>query len=89
MKITRKTNILVATRRKLFIRQSAIDEQIICEQCGGEMMTAQTVPALTGIGIREIYRLVEQAEVHFVEPCFDQIHICLNSINLILQKNIK
>ena len=59
----------------------------MCEQCGGQMVTAQTIATLTGIGICEIYRLFEKADVHFVETRSDKTPVCLSSINKISQKD--
>ncbi len=79
MKIIKKTHILVETKREIIIGKSPPDEQdeqIVCEQCGGEMMTAQTVSALLGINIREIYRLIEKGKLSFFrQPIGSDAHL--------------
>lgn len=74
MKITRKTNILVSTRRKFVIRQPPSGEQKICEQCGELMTDAQSAAEIVGLSVREIYRLIEAGEIHFFE---NEEKICL------------
>jgi len=87
MKIIKKTHILVETKRQIVISQSPPDEQIICEQCGGQMMTAQTASALLGINIRKIYRLIEKENFHFSDSNLEVTHICSSAISRLSQKN--
>ena len=89
MKIIKKTHVLVKTRREVVIGKSPLDEQdeqIVCEQCGGEMMTAQTISALLGINIREIYRLIEKGKFHFSDSQLAVTHICSSTLSRISQK---
>lgn len=85
MKITRKINILVSARRKFVIRQPLSDEQKICEQCGGLIMTAQAATDFFGVSSRTIYRLIEQTIIHFTETEVNEIYVCPNSIREALQ----
>ena len=87
MKIIKKTHILVETKREIVVSQSPPDEQIVCQQCGGQMMTAQTVSALLGINVREIYRLLEKGNFHFSDSQLEVTHICSSAISRISQKD--
>lgn len=81
MEIKRKTNILIKTERKLVVRQSQTDVEIRCEKCVGQMITAQTAAVQRGISTREIYRLVEEDKITFVETEAKIVYICPNCIN--------
>ncbi len=89
MKIIKKTHILVETKREIIVsqKQSPPDEQIVCEKCGGQMMTAQTAAALLGINIREIYRLIENENFRFSDTQLEVTHICSSAISRISQKD--
>lgn len=87
MKIIKKTQILVETKRGIVVSQSVSDEQIICEQCGKQMMTAQTASALLGINIRKIYRLIEKENFHFSDSNLEVTHICSSAISRLSQKD--
>ena len=50
-------------------------------------MTAQTVSALLGINIREIYRLIEKGNFHFSDSQLEVTHICSSAISRISQKD--
>ena len=54
--------------------------ETFCPECKSlvEMSTPQIAAILTGSTEREIYRLVETGEVHFVET--DRVLVCLNSL---------
>lgn len=49
-----------------------------CDECQTRvtMATPSAVSALTGISEREIFRMIERGEIHFLET--DRILICLN-----------
>jgi len=76
MEIIRKTNILIKTERKFVIRQSSAEEEIWCETCDGQMITAQNAAVLHGISTREIYGLVEKGTLHFVESGAKILYVC-------------
>lgn len=84
MQIVRKSNILIKTERKLVVHQFGSEAQIRCEQCGEQMITAQAAAVLLGIGIRDIYRLIENGKFHFVETENKIGFLCLKTpdINL-------
>ena len=51
-----------------------------CGQCGTlvEMITTEAAAVLSGLSEREIFRLIEAAEIHFVEA--ERVFICRNSL---------
>lgn len=51
-----------------------------CDQCGTpvEMLTAEVAALLSGISEREIFRLIEASEIHFVEA--ERVFVCLDSL---------
>jgi hypothetical protein len=50
-----------------------------CEQCNAvvEMLPPEAAAVLTGLGEREIFRLMETGEIHFVEA--ERVFVCLDS----------
>ncbi len=86
MAIIRKTNVLIKTARKFIIHQPAAAEKIWCEQCGEQMIQAQTSADLFGISSRKIYRLIEREEIHFVETLANEIYVCPISIRKVLEE---
>jgi hypothetical protein len=52
----------------------------LCPECNRltEMLTTETAAALSGLGEREIFRLIEKAEIHFIEA--ERIFVCRNSL---------
>ena len=53
-----------------------------CKSCDEQvqMITPDEATSITGIGSREIYRLIELSEFHFSETEEGLIRICLNSL---------
>lgn len=53
-----------------------------CDECGEEVswLTPYQVVALTGLTLREIFRGVEAAEIHYQETIGGLLHICPKSI---------
>jgi len=51
-----------------------------CAGCGAlvEMLTAEVAATLTGLGEREIFRLVEAGALHFVEA--ERVFVCRRSL---------
>jgi hypothetical protein len=50
-----------------------------CERCNSfvEMLPPEAAAVLTGLGEREIFRLIETGEIHFVEA--ERIFVCSES----------
>jgi len=51
-----------------------------CQQCNAfvEMLPTEAAAALTGLGEREIFRLIEIGEIHFVEA--ERVFVCRDSL---------
>lgn len=86
MKITRKTRISIKTERKFYERQTPSDEPIFCGRCAEPMISAQMSAHFFGLSSREIYRLVETGEIHFVETAANEIYVCPLSVKEILRQ---
>jgi hypothetical protein len=50
-----------------------------CGACNAvvEMLPAEAAALLTGLGEREIFRLIETGEIHFIEA--ERVFVCRNS----------
>jgi hypothetical protein len=50
-----------------------------CERCNAfvEMLPPQAAAVLTGLGEREIFRLIETGEIHFLEA--ERVFVCRDS----------
>ncbi|MDQ4123572.1 MAG: hypothetical protein M3209_19210 [Acidobacteriota bacterium] len=82
--IRRKTNIVVKTERKIVVRQSSPGEEVfLCEECDEQMIMPQTAAVLYDISTREVYRLVEEGKIHFLETDSKDIFVCSNFGDLI------
>lgn len=53
----------------------------LCRECNAltEMVTVETAAALSGIGERELFRLIEAAAIHFVEA--ERVFVCRHSLS--------
>ena len=80
MEIIRKTNVLIRTERKLVIHNPERQPQVWCERCTEQMVTAQEAATLHGVGAREIFRLIESGDIHFVEMG-SETFVCPNLAN--------
>ena len=51
-----------------------------CSDCKKmrQMVTPKTVSVLTGITEREVFRMIEEAEVHFIENA--RVLVCMESV---------
>jgi hypothetical protein len=54
----------------------------LCEQCREEVawITPDQASALSRLTLRELFRSIETAAVHFIENATGEIRVCLNSI---------
>jgi hypothetical protein len=76
----RKAEITFEVEETIIVRQRAKLVTAFCPQCAShvEMAAPQTIAAWSELTEREIFRLVEAGEVHFVEV--ERILICLKSL---------
>lgn len=86
MKITRRTTVFVKTERKFLVARSISKELIRCEQCGEQMIPAQSSADFFQVSSRRIYRLIESEKIHFAETAANEIYVCLISVNEILNR---
>lgn len=84
MKIIRKTNILVETKRRFIICQPEQGELFFCPYCPGQMISAEASSLLFNLSRRAVYRTIETGKVHFSETENGLIYICPESFAGIL-----
>ena len=70
-----RTRIFAAKRRESTRRDWCKSCEVLVD-----MVTPDDATSITGIGSREIYRLIEANEFHFSETEEGSIRICLNSL---------
>lgn len=80
--MARKTEVTIETREVWIIRRP---DQAVRGWCGGcaalvEMVTAEEAAHQTSVGIRVIFRWIEQARLHFTETPAGSVMICLPSL---------
>jgi len=53
-----------------------------CRFCGGQaaMLTPEEAALLAGVGVRAIYRAIEEGRIHFLENASGALVVCLESI---------
>lgn len=73
MEITFETEELISIKRFHFL-------SAFCQKCNAnvQMLTTETAAKISGLSEREIFRLIEKAEIHFIEA--ERILICPNSL---------
>ena len=76
----RKAEITFEVEETIVLRQAAQISSRFCLQCGAlvEMASPCTFADFSDFTEREIFRLIEAGEIHFIEA--GRILICLNSI---------
>jgi len=85
MRITRRTNILVETKRKIVIQAQPAETPIYCEQCAEPMIPAQMSADIFGFSSRIIYRLIESDKIHFIETENNEIYVCPLSVKRLFE----
>ncbi len=53
-----------------------------CNFCGGQaaMLAPEEAALLSGVGVRAIYRAIEEGRIHFLENASGALVVCLGSI---------
>lgn len=84
-----RLRFLYEKRETVLLRQSPATKMAFCGDCGKTalMVTPEAVAILTAHSEREIFRLVEAGEVHFIEG--PKIYICLDSLAAITGTEFK
>ena len=75
-----KTEITFEVEETIILRQVAKTVMAFCPQCQAlvEMTTPQIAAALFGLSEREIFRLIENGQIHFAET--ERIFVCRDSL---------
>lgn len=81
-RLRRRIEITAETWRLLVVRRPGALASLWCEQCGAHaaFLPADLAAAVTARTAREVYRLVEASEVHFVESADGSVLVCLLSL---------
>ena len=83
IKRLKQTRITISTSEILVIRQAQSLSLADCPQCGRQtdMLTSEQVVTLTGISSRNLFKLVEDGQLHFRETSQGHLLICLASLH--------
>jgi hypothetical protein len=81
MEIKRTTEIFVETKKRLVILRPENAGQILCSQCGEQMIEAEIAAALLAVSRRFVYRQIEAGGAHFAETATGILLICPDSID--------
>jgi len=87
MKIIRRTNIIIKTKRSLTVPSKPAAEIILCPQCAELMTRTQMCANFFEVSSRVIYRLIEAGEIHYIETAVNAIYVCPLSLKNALETN--
>ena len=78
----KKTEIKIETREVWIVHRPQHEAQAWCPLCAAqvELLRPEEAAQLIGIGIRLLFRLLEQAQLHFLETPAGGVLICLPSL---------
>jgi hypothetical protein len=73
-----RTTISIETKKMMVVRPAGAPIDLWCESCAAivSMYLPERAAALSEVASREIYRLVESGELHFVETDAGELLIC-------------
>ena len=80
MEFKRTTEIIVATSRRVVIRQPETAEQYLCPRCDEAMLAAEQIAVAFGLSRRAVYQIVESGAAHFAETETGILLVCPNSL---------
>lgn len=74
---------LTFERREFFVTANSGQLFTLCAQCGKEsaFVTPTEAARVSTSSVREIFRLIESAEIHFLETPDRSLLVCLDSIS--------
>ena len=83
MSETAKKITAVTRRHEHFVLRRRLRFQLFCEQCGGdeEFVSLDDAVLFSGLGTRELVRLTEAGELHFLETSGGHLFVCRKSLN--------
>ncbi|HMY72946.1 MAG TPA: hypothetical protein PLQ88_14105 [Blastocatellia bacterium] len=78
----KKTEIKIETREIWTIRRAQPARHGWCFSCNArvELVTPEEASLVTGTGLRQIFRQIEQAQIHFLETPAGGVLLCLPSL---------
>ncbi len=78
----RKTSITVETERVIWLRKRRGLTLTWCPECGEQtrMVSTDEAALLAHVSMRDIYRLVDAARIHFAETPDGLLRVCLKSL---------
>ena len=86
--LNRRTVITFQTLERTFYRlPNSETVEAICDRCKETVnwLTPSQACALTGSGLRELFRILETNALHFIETEPGSLHICSNSLESYLK----
>ena len=87
MMTNKHDGIVVEIDERIAVTDAEQRFEAYCSQCKKmtEMGTPKTAAVLTGISEREVFRLIEGAEVHFIENA--RVLVCIESLRNLTDSN--
>lgn len=91
MEFNRKTEISIQQIKRRVVLLPETEVVLSCPNCetGENMIIAEQTASVSGFSRREIYRMVEESLLHFVETEEGILYICLKSLENNLTENNK
>jgi hypothetical protein len=87
MKKRVRRTVLIETEQVSILLDRSNFELTYCAKCGPgfAMLLPEQISRLTDISVREVYRLVESSELHYVD-C-GKVFVCLESLLVLHKEN--
>jgi hypothetical protein len=75
--------ITIETHRQMVMRQRGRSFLSWCETCGAQtrMVSPEEAAWLCGRSQRQLFRQIENGELHFTEASIGAVFLCLNSLS--------
>ena len=73
----------ITRRREFFVLRRRLRFQLFCERCAGEkeFVTLDDAVLFSGLATREIVRLAEAGELHYLESSGGHLFVCRDSLS--------
>lgn len=77
-----RTEILIETRERTLLRWIEKEMQMLCAVCGSQssFILPERAALETGTSVRDLFRLIENAAVHFIETADGLTLVCRGSL---------
>ncbi len=76
MKIRKTTEVIIQTDRVLVLRKRTPSFLVACAECGAALVTPESAALAAGKRTRDIYREVENGQLHFMEMPDGKMLVC-------------